>query len=150
MIFNDSRWWKGVFIFYNESFGSGIDWTSKADEFVTAKELRRLFSKNSSKITLMISLQLYLNSLGLETGMACVTIRFCRICSVSKVMCRYFFSCFYLSVLSSRNYWYWGYQKNLVSKPIFKFWTLYAPTPQNGQTHWNNSSVTVNELFEFA
>ena len=26
--------------------------------------------------------------------------------------------------------------------------TLSAPTPQNGQTHSNNSSVTANEFFE--
>ena len=26
--------------------------------------------------------------------------------------------------------------------------TLLAPTPQNGQTHSNNSSVTAEELFE--
>ena len=26
--------------------------------------------------------------------------------------------------------------------------TLYTPIPQNGQTQWNNSSATADELFE--
>ena len=31
---------------------------------------------------------------------------------------------------------------------ITYYLTLYAPTPQNGQTHSNNSSAKAEELFE--
>ena len=31
---------------------------------------------------------------------------------------------------------------------IYRALTLYVPTPQNGQTHSNNSSAIADELFE--
>ena len=51
------------------------------------------------------------------------------------------------------HYKHWGilikpYTFALIRFVVFHNLTLWATTPQNGQSHSNNSSITVGELFE--
>ena len=60
---------------------------------------------------------------------------------------------------SFKNYATQNFWRLKFSNPLIRAWmiptgfmvqslTLYVPTPQNGQTHSNNTSVTADELFE--